>query len=30
MTERVEFDDAKCFFVRNPDGNVLEFHKPAS
>jgi lactoylglutathione lyase len=29
ITERVEFDGAKFFFIRDPDGNVLEFHKPA-
>lgn len=29
ITERVEFGGAKFFFVRDPDGNVIEFHKPA-
>lgn len=29
ITERVEFGGARFFFVRDPDGNVLEFHKPA-
>ena len=29
ITERVEFDGARFFFVRDPDGNVLEFHQPA-
>lgn len=29
ITEKVEFDGAKFFFVRDPDGNVIEFHKPA-
>jgi lactoylglutathione lyase len=29
ITETVEFEGAKFFFVRDPDGNVLEFHKPA-
>ncbi|MEZ5593555.1 MAG: VOC family protein [Gammaproteobacteria bacterium] len=29
ITEHVEFDGAKFFFVRDPDGNVIEFHKPA-
>ena len=29
ITERVEFEGAKFFFVRDPDGNVIEFHKPA-
>ena len=29
VTERVEFGGARFFFVRDPDGNVLEFHKPA-
>jgi lactoylglutathione lyase len=30
ITESVEFDGAAFFFVRDPDGNVIEFHKPAS
>lgn len=29
ITETVEFGDATFFFVRDPDGNVIEFHKPA-
>ena len=29
ITERVEFGGARFFFVRDPDGNVIEFHKPA-
>ena len=29
ITERVEFDGARFFFVRDPDGNVIEFHRPA-
>ena len=29
ITERVEFEGAKFFFIRDPDGNVLEFHEPA-
>ena len=30
ITETVEFEGAKFFFIRDPDGNVIEFHKPAS
>jgi lactoylglutathione lyase len=30
ITEEVEFEGAKFFFVRDPDGNVIEFHKPAA
>jgi lactoylglutathione lyase len=30
ITEFVEFDGAAFFFVRDPDGNVIEFHRPAS
>lgn len=30
ITEAVEFEGAMFFFVRDPDGNVIEFHKPAS
>ena len=30
ITETVEFEGAMFFFVRDPDGNVIEFHKPAS
>ena len=29
ITEKVGFGDAYFFFVRDPDGNVIEFHKPA-
>ena len=29
ITETVEFGGAIFFFVRDPDGNVIEFHKPA-
>jgi len=29
ITERVEFEGAMFFFVRDPDGNVIEFHRPA-
>ncbi|MEQ9110263.1 MAG: VOC family protein [Rhodospirillaceae bacterium] len=29
ITETVEFDGALFFFVRDPDGNVIEFHRPA-
>ncbi len=30
ITERVEHDGAKFFFIRDPDNNVIEFHQPAS
>ena len=30
ITEKVEFGGAYFFFVRDPDGNVIEFHKPAA
>lgn len=30
ITEKVEFEGAKFFFIRDPDCNVIEFHKPAS
>jgi len=30
ITETVEIEGACFFFVRDPDGNVLEFHKPAA
>ena len=30
VTEKVEFGDAYFFFVRDPDGNVIEFHRPAA
>ncbi len=29
ITERVEYEGARFCFIRDPDGNVLEFHKPA-
>lgn len=29
ITERVEIQGARFFFIRDPDGNVIEFHKPA-
>lgn len=29
ITETVEFEGAVFFFIRDPDGNVIEFHKPA-
>ncbi|MEH6443679.1 MAG: VOC family protein [Oceanospirillaceae bacterium] len=29
ITERVEINGAKFFFIRDPDDNVLEFHQPA-
>ncbi len=30
VTERVEFEGAQFFFIRDPDANVIEFHQPAS
>jgi lactoylglutathione lyase len=30
ITGQVEFNGAQFFFIRDPDGNVIEFHKPAS
>jgi lactoylglutathione lyase len=30
ITERVEYEGAKFFFIRDPDDNVIEFHQPAS
>jgi len=30
VTEQVEFNGAQFFFIRDPDGNVIEFHQPAS
>ena len=30
ITEKVEFGEAYFFFVRDPDGNVIEFHRPAT
>ncbi len=29
ITERVEFEGARFFFIRDPDANVIEFHQPA-
>lgn len=29
ITERVEFGGSRFFFIRDPDGNVIEFHQPA-
>ena len=28
ITERIEFGSARFFFIRDPDGNVIEFHQP--
>ena len=30
ITEKVKFGGAYFFFVRDPDGNVIEFHRPAA
>ncbi len=30
ITEEVEFEGAKFFFIRDPDMNVIEFHQPAN
>lgn len=30
ITERVEHEGAKFFFIRDPDYNVIEFHQPAN
>lgn len=30
ITGQVEFNGAQFFFIRDPDGNVIEFHQPAS
>ncbi len=30
ISEKVEFGGAYFFFVRDPDGNVIEFHRPAT
>jgi lactoylglutathione lyase len=30
ITERVEYEGAHFFFIRDPDDNVIEFHQPAS
>lgn len=29
ITEKVEFEGARFFFIRDPDKNVIEFHQPA-
>lgn len=29
ITEEIEFEGAKFFFIRDPDSNVIEFHQPA-
>ena len=30
ITEKVEYEGAQFFFIRDPDDNVIEFHQPAS
>lgn len=30
ITERVEYNGANFFFIRDPDDNVIEFHQPAN
>jgi lactoylglutathione lyase len=30
ITEKVEYKGARFFFVRDPDGNVIEFHQPSN
>ncbi len=30
ITEEVEYNGAKFFFIRDPDNNVIEFHQPAN
>lgn len=30
ITERVEINGARFFFIRDPDDNVIELHQPAS
>ena len=30
ITEKVEYEGALFFFVRDPDSNVIEFHQPAA
>jgi lactoylglutathione lyase len=30
ITERVEYNNAKFFFIRDPDNNVNEFLQPAN
>lgn len=29
ITEKVEYNGAQFFFIRDPDDNVVEFHQPA-
>lgn len=29
VTEKVEYEGARFFFIRDPDNNVIEFHQPA-
>ena len=29
ITEWVEYNGAKFFFIRDPDDNVIEFHQPS-
>ena len=29
ITEEVEYNGTKFFFIRDPDNNVIEFHQPA-
>jgi lactoylglutathione lyase len=29
ITEKVEYEGAQFFFIRDPDNNVIEFHQPA-
>jgi lactoylglutathione lyase len=28
ITEKVEYGGARLFFIRDPDGNVIEFNQP--
>ncbi len=30
ITEKIEHEGARCFFIRDPDNNVIEFHQPAN
>ena len=30
ITEEVEYEGAKFFFIRDPDNNVIDFHEPAN
>jgi len=30
ITERVEYEGARFFFIRDPDSNVIEFHQPSN